>query len=95
MSLYILSILIQIGLVVHVIKTGRNTIWIWVLVLLPGIGALAYVAAEVIPDLFRSRATRSALHGVARVVDPDRSLRRATATAVAQDYLTHAPGRAA
>jgi hypothetical protein len=87
MSLYLLSILIQVGLVVHVIKTGRNTIWIWVLVLLPGIGALAYVAVEVIPDLFRSRATRSALRGVARVVDPDRSLRRASATAAVSDTV--------
>jgi hypothetical protein len=87
MSLYLLSILIQVGLVVHVIKTGRNTIWIWVLVLLPGIGALAYVAVEVIPDLFRAPATRSALQGVARVVDPDRSLRRASATAAVSDTV--------
>jgi hypothetical protein len=87
MSLYILSILIQIGLVVHVIKTGRNTIWIWVLVLLPGIGALAYLAVEVLPDLFRSRATRSALRGVQRAVDPDRSLRHASATAAVSDTV--------
>jgi hypothetical protein len=87
MSLYLLPILIQVGLVVHVVKTGRNTIWIWVLVLLPGIGALAYVAVEVIPDLFRSPATRGALHGVARVIDPDRSLRRARATAAVSDTV--------
>jgi len=87
MSLYILSILIQIGLVVHVIKTGRNTIWIWVLVLLPGIGALAYLAVEVLPDLFRSRATQSAWRGVRRAVDPDRSLRQASATAAVSDTV--------
>jgi hypothetical protein len=49
MLFYILPILIQVGLVVHVIKTGRNTIWIWVLVLLPGVGSLAYLVVEVLP----------------------------------------------
>lgn len=87
MPFYILSILIQVGLVVHVIKTGRNTIWIWVLVLLPGVGSLAYVLVEVLPDLFRSRATRSAMRGVQRAVDPDRDLRHASATAAVSDTV--------
>jgi len=87
MTLYILTILIQIGLVVHVIKTGRNMIWIWVLVLLPGVGTLAYLAVEVLPDLFRSRATRDAVRGVQRVVDPNRNLRHAAVTAALSDTV--------
>lgn len=87
MAFYILSILIQVGLVVHVIKTGRNTIWIWVLVLLPGVGALAYIVVEVLPDLFRSRTTRSAVRGIQRAVDPDRGLRHASATAAVSDTV--------
>ncbi|HUO78801.1 MAG TPA: tetratricopeptide repeat protein [Steroidobacteraceae bacterium] len=86
-SIAILTLLIEVGLVVHVIKTGRNTIWIWVLVLLPGVGMLAYLLVEVLPDLFRSRATRSAMRGVQRAVDPDRDLRRATATAAVSDTV--------
>ena len=43
----ILSIAIQALLVVHCIKTGRNQIWIWVLILLPVAGPVAYVAVEV------------------------------------------------
>ena len=34
----ILSILIQAALIVHVIKTGRNQLWIWAIALLPGVG---------------------------------------------------------
>ena len=46
MSLFfILSIVIQVILIVHVIKTGRNTIWIWVLALLSIPGAIAYLVA--------------------------------------------------
>ena len=87
MPFYVLSILIQVGLVVHVIKTGRNTIWIWVLVLLPGVGSLAYLVVEVLPDLFRSRTTQNAVRGVRRAVDPDRDLRHASATAALSDTV--------
>jgi hypothetical protein len=75
----ILSILIQAALIVHVIKTGRNQLWIWAIALLPGIGALAYVAAEVLPEFFRGRTARRAKAGVRRILDPDRELRRASA----------------
>jgi len=75
----ILSILIQAALIVHVIKTGRNQLWIWAIALLPGIGALAYVAAEVLPGLFGGTSARRAKAGVRRMLDPDRELRRATA----------------
>jgi hypothetical protein len=43
----ILSLLIQAALIVHVIRTGRNTLWILAIGFLPGIGSLAYVVAEV------------------------------------------------
>lgn len=72
----LLSILIQVLLVIHCIKTGRNQIWIWVIVLLPLAGPIAYAAVEIIPDLFRSRATQRALRGVRKTLDPQRDLRR-------------------
>ena len=75
----ILSILIQAALIVHVIKTGRNQLWIWAIALLPGIGALAYVAAEILPEFFGGRTARRAKAGVRRILDPDRELRRASA----------------
>src|SRR5207302_1935924 len=36
MSLLILSLLVQAAFIVHVIKTGRNQLWIWVLII-PGL----------------------------------------------------------
>lgn len=77
MTIFIIGLLVQAGLVVHCIKTGRNTIWIWVLILLPGAGALAYVAVELLPELLRSRGARSAVRGVKRAMDPEQDLRRA------------------
>jgi hypothetical protein len=81
MHFFIVSLLLQALLIVHVIKTGRNTIWIWVLALLSYAGVIAYVVAELVPDLLRSRATRRTVTGVRRVVDPERDLRRLAQTA--------------
>lgn len=76
MSIVILSILIQAGLIIHVIKTGRNQIWIWVLALLSFPGIIAYVAVEILPDLFRSRAAQRTARGLKKAMDPGRELRR-------------------
>ena len=72
----ILSILIQVLLIVHVIKTGRNMIWIWVLVLLPLAGGIAYIAVEVVPELLRSRTAQRTARGMKKALDPQADLRR-------------------
>ncbi|HYB65591.1 MAG TPA: tetratricopeptide repeat protein [Steroidobacteraceae bacterium] len=73
----ILLYIVQGLLIVHVIRTGRNFLWIWVLLLLPfGIGALVYLTAEVLPELFRSRAAQRASRGFRRTLDPGADLRR-------------------
>jgi len=77
MVLLILLYVIQALLIVHVIKTGRNQLWIWVLLLLPaGIGALVYLAVEIIPELLRSRGAQRTARGFRKALDPDADLRR-------------------
>lgn len=77
MLVLILITIIQVALIVHVIKTGRNFLWIWVLLLLPaGIGGLAYVAVEILPELFRSRTARRTARSFKRAMDPGADLRR-------------------
>jgi hypothetical protein len=76
MTYLILSILIQVILIVHVIKTGRNTIWIWVLALLSIPGAIAYIAVELLPDVFRSRTAQRTARGIKKAMDPTADLRR-------------------
>jgi hypothetical protein len=75
----ILMIAVQVGLIVHVLKTGRNMLWIMAIGFLPLVGALAYLIVEILPELSGSRAARRAKSGVTRMLDPDRDLRRATA----------------
>ena len=75
----ILSIAVQVALIVHVIKTGRNMLWILALGLLPLVGSIAYVVVEILPQALGGRTARRAKSGVRRMIDPDRDLRRASA----------------
>ncbi len=76
---FLLTLLIQAGLIVHVIRTGRNSLWIWAIALLPGAGSLAYVVVEILPSIFGGETARRARKGVRRVIDPDKDLRQASA----------------
>jgi len=75
--IYILSILLSIGLIVHCIKTGRNTIWVIVLLALPFVGAIVYAGVEILPELLRNRTSRRAMRGIRTTIDPEGDLRRA------------------
>jgi len=79
--LLLISYGLQVLLVVHCLKTGRNTMWIWVLIFAPGVGAVAYLAVEIIPELFRSRSAGRAVRGVSRAINPGQDLRRFEAEA--------------
>lgn len=78
MSLLILTYLVQLALIVHVLKTGRNAIWVFVLLFAPFIGGLAYFIVELLPDLMGSRGGRKAQRSVANAIDPNRDLRAAS-----------------
>lgn len=71
----LLSILLQIGCGVHVVRTGRPLYWIFILL----IGSvLVYLLAEVLPDLQRSRGANRALGRVRDRIDPGRRTRAAS-----------------
>jgi len=76
MMFFILSIVVQVLLIVHCIKTGRNTIWIWVLALLSYAGIIAYIAAELLPELLGSRTAKRAGRNVKKMLNPTAELRR-------------------
>lgn len=74
-----LTLLIQIGLIVHAVKTGRNWLWIAALGFLPIAGSLAYVVVEILPEFFGGRTARRAKSGMQKIIDPNRELRQADA----------------
>jgi hypothetical protein len=74
--IFLVALVLQVVLIIHCVRTGRNTVWIWVLALLSLPGAIAYIAVEIIPSLWRSPGTGRALRGVRRALDPGQQLRR-------------------
>jgi hypothetical protein len=75
MALLILSIIIQVALVVHILKTGRNMTWVFIVLFFPLIGSLAYFIVELLPELTRSRGGQQAKLAIERTVNPDKDLK--------------------
>lgn len=75
MSVY-LTYFVQLLLVIHVLKTGRNRYWILMLIMLPLIGGLAYLVIEVLPGFAGGIRGQRALRTIRKAVDPGANLRR-------------------
>jgi hypothetical protein len=72
-----LLLVAQVFCAIHAGKTGRPYFWIMLILFVPMVGMITYFLVEILPDLARSRAARSAASGVIRRLDPDRGYREA------------------
>ena len=77
MPFFILSVVLQVGCIVHLIRNGANRMWLTAILLLPVGGSLAYVFLEVIPRSGGNRHLRFAKQKIAEKIDPERELRAA------------------
>jgi hypothetical protein len=75
MPIILLLALINIVLIVHAARSGRFWPWGFIILMMPGIGALAYVAVELIPEWFGTYRGRQARKSVGRALDPDKHYR--------------------
>ena len=91
MPVVIIALLLQVALVVHVVRTERDTKWIWIVLMLPLVGALAYLIVEVIPELRGShtaaRARKNLRDSVNPARDPDIATNDLSITNTAQTTL--------
>lgn len=78
MPIYILIIVVQIALAVHIVKTGRPTMWLWFVIMVPLIGCLAYIIVELLPELMGGRAGRKVVKDIGNIVNPDKDIKDAT-----------------
>lgn len=78
MPLVVLSVIVQIAVIIHIIKTGRNTTWIWAVMMLPALGAAAYFFIEIFPELSKSRSGVKAQKGLGKIINPNRDFKNAT-----------------
>ena len=75
--LAVLHIAIAIFFAVHAVRTGRNTVWLFVLLSFPFLGSLVYLFAEFLPEKRHSRLGRKAGAALRQLIDPQGELREA------------------
>jgi hypothetical protein len=71
----ILSIVVQVALVVHVMRTGRPVYWIYLIMFMPGVGSIAYLIVEVLPELSGNSRARGAMRRIRKKLDPEADIR--------------------
>src|SRR4030081_2882694 len=75
---YGLILVAQIACLIHAGRTGRPYFWFMIILFVPGLGILAYLAVEVIPrlpGLLRGRAAARLSQTVSAGLDPTRQYR--------------------
>ena len=70
-----LVVILQIIAVVHLFRTGRNMTWLFLIILVPLIGSIAYFIVEVMPSLQNSPGARRALNRARSAMDLSRGVR--------------------
>ena len=75
MPLYIISIVLPLIAIVHLLRTGRDMRWLFLIIFLPMIGAIAYFVIEILPSFTHSPNARRAMSRARRSIDPNRGLR--------------------
>lgn len=77
MIFFAVSIVVQILCIMHVINTGRDRIWIWIIILLSGIGCCAYFAFQIMPELFGPGSAHARKSYAKKVQNPGYQLKAA------------------
>lgn len=75
MPLALVLVLLDVTLVFHAVKTGRVRPWAFIILLVPGVGAAAYILIELIPELLGGPEARAARRRIANKLDPEKQYR--------------------
>jgi len=77
LPLIALSLILSIALAVHVVRTGRELFWLWIILIFQPLGGLVYFIAIVLPELTRGPAARRLERTARAALDPLRAYRDA------------------
>lgn len=75
----IVTVALILFCIIHIVRTGADRIWLYVVIFLPMLGSLAYLAAEVVPAMLGGWRVRRLTGGALSAIDPERGLRRRAA----------------
>lgn len=72
--LLVVSVVIQVLLAIHVVRSGNDRYWVFIILLFPVVGCLLYFILAVIPGMLRSYHTARMLHSVKARLNPEGKL---------------------
>jgi hypothetical protein len=75
--LLILNYAVAISLCLHVVRSGQQNYWLWILLAFPGLGSLAYLFAVFLPDVMGGSTARRLGAEAKKKLDPTKAYRDA------------------
>jgi hypothetical protein len=89
MPVALVVLLLDITLIYHASRTGRLQPWAFIILMVPLVGALAYIVVELIPEWFSSPRARQARQRVANRLDPEKRYRELFDRLAASDTIAN------
>jgi hypothetical protein len=70
-----LSLLLSVPMCIHVVRTGQQLYWLWIILAFPWIGAAVYGIAIVLPDMLGGTTARRMGAATSAALNPERDYR--------------------
>ena len=77
LGLYGVGLIFSIALCVHVVRSGQNMMWLYIILFLSPLGGLVYLFAVLVPQWTGGPAARKAREAARETLDPTRGYRQA------------------
>jgi hypothetical protein len=85
----LIIVLLDVTLVYHAVKTGRVQPWAFIILMVPGVGGLAYILIELVPELVGGPQARQARRRVAKRLDPEKQYRELSDQLAVSDSIAN------
>lgn len=89
MPVALVVLLLDITLIYHASRTGRLQPWAFIILMIPLVGALAYIVVELAPEWFGSPGARQARQRIAGKLDPEKTYRELVQRLAATDTIAN------
>ncbi len=76
---FLLSLIIAVLLCWHAVKTGRDSMWLWIILMFQPIGGAVYFFLNIVPDIVGGAGARKIRRAARETLDPHREYREAKA----------------
>jgi hypothetical protein len=89
MPLVAALVIFDVMFVWHAVKTGRACPWAYVILAIPGFGAVAYLALEIVPEWLNSIEGQKAQAKLGKAIDPEKRYRLLTDNLMVSDTVSN------